>query len=266
MRTYFAGALLRAEEAVDISALISDENNQHELSHRAGSTASPNAPTPIPLMCGHLKLHGQPPMRAHCWGGSYADEQERLLPFLLLFLFIIIYSTLIPSSFIPRSLDLHIRQVDDCIVDDKEVMLEGRQVDMQAEEVEEHVGVDLSVGVVGNKNYEEPECRSAANFLLGVEIESNERKTVPAPPTKPSFSLALNERETVPAPPTKPSFLLEPNERETVPTAPTMPLFSLAANEHKTVPAPPTMPSFCSRQTSARLCQHPPPCLRFRSR
>ena len=88
-------------------------------------------------------------------GGGYADEQERLLTFLLLFLFIIIYSTLTPSSFIPRSLDLH------------------RQVDMQAEEVEEHVGVDLSVGVVGKKNYEEPECGSAANFLLGVEIEGD---------------------------------------------------------------------------------------------
>ena len=85
------------------------------------------------------------------WGGGYADEQERLLPFLLLFLFIIFYSTLTPSSFIPRSLDLHIRQVDDCIADNKEVMLEGGQVDMQAEEVEEHVGVDLSVGVVGKK-------------------------------------------------------------------------------------------------------------------
>ena len=30
-------------------------------------------------------------------------------------------------------------------------MLEGGQVDMQAEEVEEHVGVDLSVGVVGKE-------------------------------------------------------------------------------------------------------------------
>jgi hypothetical protein len=85
-------------------------------------------------------------------GGGYADKQERLLPFLLLFLFIIIYSTLTPSSFIPCSLDLHIRQVDDCVADDKEVMLEGGQVDMQAEEVEEHVGVDLSVGIVGKNN------------------------------------------------------------------------------------------------------------------
>ena len=106
-------------------------------------------------------------------GGGDADEQERLLTFLLLFLFIIIYSTLTPSSFIPRSLDLH------------------RQVDMQAEEVEEHVGVDLSVGVAGNINYEEPGSGSAADFFLGVEIELNECETVPAPPTKPSFSLEL---------------------------------------------------------------------------
>ena len=98
-------------------------------------------------------------------GGGYADEQERLLQFLLFYLFIIFYSTLTPSFFIPRSLDLHIRQVDDCIADDKEVMLEGGQVDMQAEEVEEHVGVDLSVGVVGKKNYVEPECGSL--HLLG---------------------------------------------------------------------------------------------------
>ena len=222
-RTYFAVASLHAEEAVHISALISDENNQHELSHRAGSTASPNAPTPIPLTCGHLILHGQPPMRAHhCGGGLCRQTREvRLLPFLLLFLFIIIYSLLTPSSFIPRSLDLYIRQVDDCIADNKEVMLEGGQVDMQAEEVEEHVGVDLSVGIVGKIFYEEPECGSAANFLLGVEIESNERETVPVPPTKPLFLLASNERKTVLAPPTKPSFLLEPNKCETVPVAPT---------------------------------------------
>ncbi len=49
-------------------------------------------------------------------------------------------------------------------------MIEGGQVEVEAEEVEEVVGVDLSVGVP--KKYEEPEsCRSAANFLLGVEME-----------------------------------------------------------------------------------------------
>ncbi len=37
-------------------------------------------------------------------------------------------------------------------------------MDMQAEEVEEHVGVDLLVGVVGKRKYEEPECGSTADF------------------------------------------------------------------------------------------------------
>jgi hypothetical protein len=43
-------------------------------------------------------------------------------------------------------------------------------VEVEAEEVEEVVGVDLSVGVP--KKYKEPEsCGSAADFLLGVEME-----------------------------------------------------------------------------------------------
>ena len=49
-------------------------------------------------------------------------------------------------------------------------MIEGGQVEVEAEEVEEVVGVDLSVGVP--KKYEEPEsCGSPADFLLGVEME-----------------------------------------------------------------------------------------------
>ena len=63
---------------------------------------------------------------------------------------------LTPYYIISHSLDLHIRQVDDCVADDKEVMLERGQVDMQAEEVEEHVEVDLSVGVVGKKIMRNP--------------------------------------------------------------------------------------------------------------
>ena len=51
-----------------------------------------------------------------------------------------------PPSLSP--LNLHNRQVDDCIVDDEEILIEGGQVDVLAEEVEEDVGVDLSVGVV----------------------------------------------------------------------------------------------------------------------
>ena len=67
--TYFAVTSLRAEEAVDLSASISNKNNQHELSHHAGSTASPNAPTPILLACGHLILHGHSHASASLWGG-----------------------------------------------------------------------------------------------------------------------------------------------------------------------------------------------------
>ncbi len=49
-------------------------------------------------------------------------------------------------------------------------MIEEGQVEVEAEEVEEVVGLDLLVGVP--KKYEEPEsCGSAAYFLLGVEME-----------------------------------------------------------------------------------------------
>jgi len=52
-------------------------------------------------------------------------------------------------------------------------LIKGGQVDVLAEEVEEDVGVDLSAGVVCKK-YEEPEsCGSAADFLLGVEMEGD---------------------------------------------------------------------------------------------
>ena len=52
-------------------------------------------------------------------------------------------------------------------------MLEGGQVDMQAEEVQEDVRVDLLVGVCC-KNYDEPgPCGSIANFLLGKETEGD---------------------------------------------------------------------------------------------
>ena len=44
---------------------------------------------------------------------------------------------------------------------------------MLAEEVEEDVGVDLSVGIVNKKYAELESCGSAANFLLGVEMEGD---------------------------------------------------------------------------------------------
>jgi hypothetical protein len=46
-------------------------------------------------------------------------------------------------------------------------------MDVKAEEMEEDA-VDLSVGVVFSKKYEEPEsCGSAADFSLGVAMESD---------------------------------------------------------------------------------------------
>jgi hypothetical protein len=80
------------------------------------------------------------------WGGGLCQQTREVITISIIIFIYYFYSTLTPSSFISRSFDLHIRQVDDCVADDK---LEGGQVDMQAEEVEEHVGVDLSVGVVG---------------------------------------------------------------------------------------------------------------------
>ena len=56
------------------------------------------------------------------------------------------------------------------VAGEEEVLIEGGQVDVLAEEMEEDVGVDLSVGVCYQK-YEEPgPCGSAGDFLLGEEI------------------------------------------------------------------------------------------------
>jgi hypothetical protein len=45
-------------------------------------------------------------------------------------------------SFIPPSLNLHNRQVDDCVAGEEEVLIEGVEVEAD----EEDVRVDLSVG------------------------------------------------------------------------------------------------------------------------
>ena len=105
-------------------------------------------------------------------GGS-AAQQNRLLIFLLFVLFIIFlfYANPLPSS-IPPHLNPHNRQVDDCVAGEEEVLIEGGQVDVLAEEMEEDVGVDLSVGVCFQK-YEEPgPCGSAGDFLLGDKMSS----------------------------------------------------------------------------------------------
>jgi len=74
--------------------------------------------------------------------------------FIYYFLF---YANPLPSS-IPPPLNLHNRQVDDCVADNEEILIEEGQVDVLAEEVEEDVGVDLSAGVVCIHNRQVDDC------------------------------------------------------------------------------------------------------------
>ena len=81
-------------------------------------------------------------------GGSCCPTREVITIFIICFIYyFLFYANPLPSS-IPPPLNLHNRQVDDCVADDEEILIEGVQVDVLAEEVEEDVGVDLSVGVV----------------------------------------------------------------------------------------------------------------------
>ena len=87
----------------------------------------------------------------------------------------------VPSS-IPPPLNPHNRRVDDCVAGKEEVLIEGVEVEVEAEEVAEDVGV-------GQKNYEEPGPRgSAADFLLGEEMEGDPsgREEVEAAAIKPA--------------------------------------------------------------------------------
>ena len=83
-------------------------------------------------------------------GGAVFAQEERLLffyySFYILFLF---YANPLPY-FIPRSLNLHHRQVDDRVAGKEEVLLKGVVVDVEAEEMEEEA-VDSLFGVVGRE-------------------------------------------------------------------------------------------------------------------
>jgi len=105
-------------------------------------------------------------------------------------------------------------------------------------------------------------------------LEPNERETVPAwtferesksgHPTISLFALASNERQTATAPQTKffalelneQFFALELNERESVPVPHTKPSFVLEPNEHESVPAPPHSLSLCTRHPLSPSCPH----------
>ena len=106
-------APLRTEEAADLSASICDEINR--------PTASPNEPITTALARGHLQLDGQYPQRAHhCGGGVLLPNKRGYNHFYYLFIFyFLFYANPLPSS-IPPPLNLHNRQVDDCVAGEEE--------------------------------------------------------------------------------------------------------------------------------------------------
>jgi len=79
-------------------------------------------------------------------GGAVFAQEEGLLFFYYSFnlLFFILCNPL--PSFIPRSLNLHNRQVDDRVAGKEEVLLKGVVVGVEAEEMEEEA-VDSLVGI-----------------------------------------------------------------------------------------------------------------------
>ena len=87
------------------------------------STASPNAPISLPLAHGHLLLDGQCLKQAHGWGGAVFAQEERLLFFIIHFIYYFLFYANPLPSFIPRSLNLHNRQVNDRIAGEEEVLL-----------------------------------------------------------------------------------------------------------------------------------------------
>ena len=87
-------------------------------------------------------------------GGGNDDEQERLLPFLLfIFIYDFLFSAnLLPSS-IPPPLNPHNRQVDDCVAGKDEALIEGVDVEVEAEEVAEYVSVGKNKEKLSNNTH-----------------------------------------------------------------------------------------------------------------
>jgi len=126
--------------------------------------APPAPPSQQGMADASLAPQGAPPARtrpsttrstvsqASAWmGGGLCLPKKRgcyffIIHFIYCFLF---YANPLPS-FIPCSLNLHNRQVDDHVAGEEEVLLKGVVVDVEAEEMEEEA-VDSSVGVVGRE-------------------------------------------------------------------------------------------------------------------
>ena len=78
-------------------------------------------------------------------GGAAVAEQHRLFLFLLFFLLFYRHdANPLPSS-IPPPLNPHNRRVDDCVAGEEEVLIQGVEVEVEAEEVAEDVGVGQKI-------------------------------------------------------------------------------------------------------------------------
>jgi len=99
-----------------------------------------------------------PSERITVGGWSCCPTREVITIYIICFIYyFLFYANPLPSS-IPPPLNLHNRQVDDCIADDEEILIKGGQVDVLAEELEEDVGVVLSAGVVCIHNRQVDDC------------------------------------------------------------------------------------------------------------
>jgi hypothetical protein len=84
----------------------------------------------------------------------------------LFYYLFVFYANPLPSS-IPPPLNLHNRQVDDCVAGNEEVLIEGVEVEVEveAEEGTEDIGV-------GQNNYEEPSLVALFDLLERCHISS----------------------------------------------------------------------------------------------
>ena len=83
-------------------------------------------------------------------GGLCLPKKRGYYFFIIRFIHYFLFCANPLLSFIPCSLNLHNRQVDDRIAGEEEVLLKGVVVDVEAEEMEEEA-VDSLVGVVGRE-------------------------------------------------------------------------------------------------------------------
>jgi hypothetical protein len=109
-----AGCVSRTEETADLSAHVDLRQNKsnYSLPQRTNH--------PSTCVRGHLQLDGQYPQRAHhCGGGSCCPTREVITIYIICFIYyFLFYANPLPSS-IPPPLNLHNRQVDDCVADDE---------------------------------------------------------------------------------------------------------------------------------------------------